>query len=48
MSYAVNEIHGNTLHLEVCAELCDGSLERDVTVTMTSTDGSATSTGKVV
>ena len=42
-NYVVNEIDGNVAMLEVCAELNVGALERDVTVTLTNTDGSATS-----
>ena len=44
-TFAVNESSSNIALLEVCAELNVGTLERNVTVTMTSTDGSATSTG---
>ena len=43
--YAVNESNGDIALLEVCAELNVGTLERNVTVTLTSTDGSATSAG---
>ena len=45
-NYAVNEIDGSVAMLEVCAELNVGALERGVMVTLTSTDGSATSTSK--
>ena len=41
-NYEVNEVDGN---VRVCAILNDGTLERDVMVTLTSTDDSATSTG---
>ena len=47
-TYAVNESNGGIALLGVCAELNVGTLERDVTVTLTSMDGSATSTGTVV
>ena len=48
MTYAVNESNGDTALLQVCAELNVGTLERNVTVTLASVDGSATSTGAVV
>ena len=41
-NYEVNEVDGS---IRVCAILNDGTLERDVMVTLTSTDDSATSTG---
>ena len=44
-TYAVDEDNGSIAELEVCAELNVGTLERNVTVTLTSMDGSATSTG---
>ena len=47
-TYAVNESNGDIALLEVCAEINVGVLERNVTVTLTSMDGSATSTGIIV
>ena len=47
-TYAVNESNRDITLLEVCAELNFGTLERNVSVILTSMDGSATSTGKTV
>ena len=41
----MNETDGLVAILDVCAELNVGTLQGDVTVTLFSTDGSATSTG---
>ena len=47
-TYSVNESNGDITLLEVCAQLNVGTLEKNVTVTLTSMDGSATSTGTTV
>ena len=44
----MDESNGDITLLEVCAQLNVGTLERNVTVTLTSVDGSATSTGILV
>ena len=37
-AYAVDEVNGGLADLEVCAELNVGTLERNITVTLTSMD----------